>query len=70
MSSEPDHSQPMSKDESVSPEGRETQQHADSASAVHGKTGEGAGSALAQLISQEQSRIFPGGPEEGVADKV
>jgi hypothetical protein len=30
----------------------------------HGSTGEGAGSAMARLISQQQSRIVPGAPED------
>ena len=30
----------------------------------HGSTGEGAGSAMAKLICQEQARIVPGAPED------
>jgi hypothetical protein len=29
----------------------------------HGSTGEGAGSAMARLISQEQARVLPGAPD-------
>jgi hypothetical protein len=31
---------------------------------AHGSTGEGAGSAMARLISQEQARIVPGAPDD------
>ena len=30
----------------------------------HGSTGEGSGSAMAQLIQQEQSRVVPGSAED------
>jgi hypothetical protein len=36
----------------------------DDQSPPHGSTGEGARSAMARLISQEQSRIVPGAPED------
>ena len=32
--------------------------------ADHGATGEGSGSAMARLISQEQSRVVPGSAED------
>ena len=40
-----------------------TQQSAESASST-GSTGEGAHSAMARLISQEQARLFPVAPDD------
>jgi hypothetical protein len=60
-------SQPMSTGTQSQQEGSDPKQDSAAAAGVsgHGKTGEGSGSALAQLISQEQARVVPGAPEDG-----
>ena len=53
--------QPGTQSQQESPERQEQPVPKDAAD--HGATGEGSGSALARLISQEQSRVVPGSAE-------
>ena len=65
MSTDSNQTQPINAGAHSQPEPKQAQQEASTASATHGSTGEGAGSAMARLISQEQARIVPGAPEDG-----
>lgn len=62
MATDSNQTQPIDSGAHSPPEANQAQQ--DASTAAHGSTGEGAGSAMAHLISQEQARIVPGAPDD------
>jgi hypothetical protein len=66
MATNPDDAQPTSTGvQSGQEPAQSNQQAAGNDTPGHGSTGEGSGSALARLISQQEARIVPGAPEDG-----
>ena len=64
MAHSDDHDQPMNTGTHNQQQPTDgNQQSAGEDTSAHGSTGEGAGSALARLISQEQARLVPGAAE-------
>jgi hypothetical protein len=59
-----DDDQPMSSTGTQSQQEPAEEQSARADTPHHGSTGEGSGSAMARLISQEQSRVVPGAPDD------